>query len=93
MEPATQIQNVGIKVGLPVETVQQGIFTKLINIYKNIVFKIIFFRFGVCCLFVVTTGGTEITENCTYLQNPNFPSTYSSTSALTYTVNKCMPSN
>jgi hypothetical protein len=45
--------------------------------------------FGVCCLFIVTATSTTISENCTYIQNPSFPSVYSDTTALTYTVNKC----
>lgn len=45
--------------------------------------------FGVCCLFIVSTSGQTITQNCTYIRNPNFPGVYSSTSAITYTINKC----
>lgn len=41
--------------------------------------------FGVCCLFVVTSG--TVTQNCTYIQNPNFPG--SDTTGQTYTVEKC----
>ena len=47
------------------------------------------FRFGVCCLFIVTDTSTTIDQNCTYIQNPSFPSVYSSETALTYTINKC----
>ena len=47
------------------------------------------FRFGVCCLFIVTATSTTISENCTYIQNPSFPSVYADTTALTYTINKC----
>ena len=46
-------------------------------------------RFGVCCLFTVSSTGSTINQNCTYLQNPGFPSTYTSTTSLTYTVAKC----
>ena len=45
--------------------------------------------FGVCCLFLVTTTGATINQNCTYLRNPSFPSVYSTTSSLSYTVSKC----
>lgn len=45
--------------------------------------------FGVCCLFIVTDTATTINQNCTYIQNPSFPSVYSSETALTYTINKC----
>jgi len=45
--------------------------------------------FGVCCLFIVTSTSDTINQNCTYIQNPSFPSVYSSQTALTYTINKC----
>jgi len=45
--------------------------------------------FGVCCLFIVTATSTTINENCTYIQNPSFPSVYADTTSLTYTINKC----
>ena len=53
---------------------------------KNSIF---FFRFGVCCVFTISTGGTTTSENCSYIQNPSYPSVYSATSSLTYTVEKC----
>jgi len=46
--------------------------------------------FGVCCVFLYdSTSDTTINYNDTYIQNPNYPSTYGDTSSLTYTVNKC----
>jgi len=45
-------------------------------------------RFGVCCLFLVSASGSTINQNCTYLRNPDFPNPYTSTTALTYTINK-----
>jgi len=45
--------------------------------------------FGVCCLFTVQTASQEINQNCTYIQNPDFPSAYTETTALTYTIRKC----
>jgi len=45
--------------------------------------------FGVCCLFIVTATSTTIDQNCTYIQNPSFPSAYSSATALAYKINKC----
>ena len=49
--------------------------------------------FGVCCLFVLSsTSKLTVSENNTYIQNPSFPSVYSETSALTYTINKCKDS-
>lgn len=44
--------------------------------------------FGVCCLFISTAAAT-ISENCSYIQNPSFPSAYTATSSLTWTVSKC----
>ena len=35
------------------------------------------------------SASDEITQNCTYIQNPSFPSAYTETTALTYTVKKC----
>jgi len=45
--------------------------------------------FGVCCVFQVTDSGDEISENCTYIQNPDFPATTTSTNSITYNVKKC----
>lgn len=45
--------------------------------------------FGVCCLFLISSSGSTINQNCSYIRNPSFPSVYSATSALTYTVSKC----
>jgi len=48
--------------------------------------------FGVCCVFSVSASGTTISQNCTYIVNPSYPSTYVPTttpSTLTYTIAKC----
>jgi len=48
--------------------------------------------FGVCCVFSVSTSGTTISQNCTYIVNPSYPSTYVPTttpSTLTYKIAKC----
>jgi len=45
--------------------------------------------FGVCCLFTVQSASEEINQNCTYIQNPSFPTAYTETTALTYTIKKC----
>jgi hypothetical protein len=45
--------------------------------------------FGVCCLFITTTSGSAVSENCSYIQNPNFPNAYGVETAISYTVNKC----
>ena len=47
------------------------------------------FRFGVCCVFMINDATTtQVNYNNTYLQNPGFPSTYSETTGITYTVAK-----
>merc|ERR1712223_2315985 len=47
--------------------------------------------FGICCVF--TLSGDDSTQtvkyNDTYIQNPGFPTVYTDTSTLSYTVNKC----
>jgi len=45
--------------------------------------------FGVCCLFVYSSASTTISQNCSYIQNPNFPSAYASTSTIAWQINKC----
>eukprot|EP00095_Tigriopus_kingsejongensis_P012505 snap_masked-scaffold221_size251850-processed-gene-1.8 protein:Tk12505 transcript:snap_masked-scaffold221_size251850-processed-gene-1.8-mRNA-1 annotation:"hypothetical protein SINV_00302" len=47
--------------------------------------------FGVCCVFLVSSGGATINQNCTYIRNPNFPNAYDSTSQVAYTIRKCDP--
>ena len=49
-----------------------------------------FYSFGVCCVFLYdSTSDTTINYNDTYIQNPNYPSVYGDSNALTYTVKKC----
>ena len=64
-------------------------FPSLYDMYFIIYLFPTIFRFGVCCLFIVTATSTTINENCTYIQNPSFPSVYADTTSLTYTINKC----
>merc|ERR1712154_756392 len=46
--------------------------------------------FGVCCVITTSTCSSSISTNTTYIRNPNYPSSYTPTSAGTcsYTVNK-----
>merc|ERR1711884_915270 len=44
---------------------------------------------GVCCLFITSTSGATVSQNCSYIQNPNFPSAYASETAISFTVTKC----
>ena len=64
-------------------------FSKFVVYVFYYLFISTIFRFGVCCLFIVTATSTTINENCTYIQNPSFPSVYADTTSLTYTINKC----
>ena len=41
--------------------------------------------FGVCCLFFTTSCGSTVAENMTYLQNPGYPTGYSTSAATTCT--------
>ncbi|TRY80433.1 hypothetical protein TCAL_15490, partial [Tigriopus californicus] len=51
------------------------------------------FRFGVCCVFLVSTSGATVTQNCSYVRNSNFPSPLDSTSQISYNIQKCDQSN
>ena len=42
--------------------------------------------FGVCCTFSVSSCGSTVSENCTYIKNPGYPSTYSTTGSCSYSV-------
>eukprot|EP00095_Tigriopus_kingsejongensis_P007395 maker-scaffold112_size353035-snap-gene-1.17 protein:Tk07395 transcript:maker-scaffold112_size353035-snap-gene-1.17-mRNA-1 annotation:"hypothetical protein X777_11818" len=46
--------------------------------------------FGVCCLFVLSDGGST-SQNCSYLRNPNYPSALVANDAtgFQYTIHKC----
>jgi hypothetical protein len=44
--------------------------------------------FGVCCFFSVDATAT-ISENCSYIRNPGFPSESSAPAAATFTIKKC----
>ena len=66
---------------------------KILAIFNGIQCIFFPFRFGVCCVFLVTEAGTTINQNCTYIRNPGFPSAYGSTSSVAYTINKCSPGN
>merc|ERR1712223_1725410 len=42
--------------------------------------------FGVCCIFSTSTCGTGITQNCTYISNPSYPTTYTTAGSCTHAV-------
>lgn len=45
--------------------------------------------FGVCCVFMTTTCGAAVSQNCSYIKNPGFPSAFTSTSGCSFTIQKC----
>merc|ERR1712080_23425 len=45
--------------------------------------------FGVCCVFSTSTCASSLSENCSYVTNPGYPNTYSTTGTCKYTINKC----
>merc|ERR1712038_571856 len=42
--------------------------------------------FGVCCTFTQSSCGDSVSQNCTYITNPSYPTTYTTTGSCTYTV-------
>ena len=42
----------------------------------------------VCCIYKTSDCGTTISKNISYIQNPSFPSTYSTTGTCSYKVTK-----
>merc|ERR1712241_845325 len=42
--------------------------------------------FGVCCIFSTSTRGTGITQNCTYIQNPSYPTTYTTAGSCSHAI-------
>jgi len=47
--------------------------------------------FGVCCIFSVSATGSTISQNCSYIVNPSYPSNYAPTSTpvtVAYTIEK-----
>jgi len=45
--------------------------------------------FGVCCVFVYETSGSTISQNCSYIRNPNYPDAYTDTNSLAFNIVKC----
>ena len=46
-------------------------------------------RFGVCCLFILQSGGSTVTENCTYVQSEGFPTALANQDPVQFTVQRC----
>jgi len=45
--------------------------------------------FGVCCVIRVSTCGGSVSQNCSYIENPGYPSEYTTTGDCSYTVTRC----
>ena len=82
MEHALHLQNAQTKVDSRQDHVLEGKYdvtstvlqnrrtlciTNTDRLYINLVFD---FRFGVCCVFMVTACGSTISQNCSYIKNP-----------------------
>ena len=83
MEHALHLQNVQTKVDSLQDRVLEGTYDVTSTVlhdrrtvlciantdclYINVVF---IFRFGVCCVFMVTACGSTISQNCSYIKNP-----------------------
>jgi len=44
--------------------------------------------FGVCCVFFYSASDSTITQNCSYITNPGYPSNYATAGTLSYTISK-----
>lgn len=44
--------------------------------------------FGVCCVFLVSSSGSVVTQNCSYIRNPNFPNPLETATPISYTIQK-----
>ena len=45
--------------------------------------------FGVCCLFIIQDASTMVSQNCSYIQNENFPMALQALNAVQFTVQRC----
>jgi len=42
--------------------------------------------FGVCCTFTSSSCGSSVSQNCTYIQNPSYPTSYTTTGTCAWSV-------
>ena len=61
------------------------IFVKNYELYLMCFFN----RFGVCCVFMTSSCGATVSQNCSYIKNPGYSSAYTSTSNCQFTIVKC----
>ena len=108
MEHVIVQQNAGTNLVKQREDVQQGKLTNKtwnlnfeyldINLHQHVRSIMKFSlqctrkRFGVCCVFVYEASGSTISQNCSYIRNPNYPNAYTDTTSLQYNIVKCDPS-
>jgi len=45
--------------------------------------------FGVCCVMKTSTCGGSVSKNCSYIENPSYPSAYTTTGDCSFTVTRC----
>lgn len=45
--------------------------------------------FGVCCIIKTSTCSGSVTKNSSYIENPSYPSSYSTTGSCSFTVTRC----
>ena len=45
-------------------------------------------RFGVCCVFILSNCASIVTQNCTYVRNPGFPSAIDNIETCKFTIHK-----
>ncbi len=57
--------------------------------FFSVLFLPITTRFGVCCLFILQSGGSTVTENCTYVQSEGFPTALANQDPVQFTVQRC----
>ena len=91
MALVSPIQNAGTKVAAPKGIAPLG-KSRAIGVPRYMLLcdcMILYgIRFGVCCWFTLQNTG-ELSQNCTYVQNPGYPSAYTDTASLKYTIRRC----
>ena len=101
MEHVTALKSVEAKEELLLEHVPLGSIYIYVPVYENIIYIYWYIvtiyllkssSFGTCCVFVYEASGGIISQNCSYIRNPNYPSAYEDSSSLSFTIQKCDPS-
>ena len=66
---------------------------KVLNWYSHLFFSNISIPFKHFLHYRVSDSGTTVDQNCTYIQNPSYPSTYTTAGTVTYSVSPCQDGN